>query len=204
MNDPDVRQGVLDCSCHALVLGGPGSGKTTLALRKAVLRIRAGIGTGQNVLFLSFSRAAVARIADAAKLDSTASEQKQLTVQTFHSFFWDVVRVHGYLLGAPRTLSLLLPQDEKALSGSVKRDTAGWPAWETERERMFREEGKIAFDLFAPKAVELLQKSALLRQSLASKFPLVIVDEAQDTGNDSWAAISLLAPLTQVIGSAAL
>jgi superfamily I DNA/RNA helicase len=63
---PDPRESVLACDGHALVIGGPGSGKTTLALRKA--RIRAGVVPGQTVLFLSFSRAAVTRVLDAAKL----------------------------------------------------------------------------------------------------------------------------------------
>lgn len=62
----DLRDTVIACEKHILVLGGPGSGKTTLALRKAVHRIRQGLLPGQSVLFLSFSRAAVARIADAA------------------------------------------------------------------------------------------------------------------------------------------
>ena len=65
---PDPRESVLACDGHALVIGGPGSGKTTLALRKALTRIRAGVVPGQTVLFLSFSRAAVTRVLDAAKL----------------------------------------------------------------------------------------------------------------------------------------
>jgi len=66
---PD-RQRLLDCEGHALVIGGPGSGKTTIALKKAVKRIDEGLAPGQSVLFLSFSRAAVARIGEASKTGS--------------------------------------------------------------------------------------------------------------------------------------
>jgi len=68
MNEPcPLRDSVLACEGHALVIGGPGSGKTTIALRKAVKRIQQGMTPGQSALFLSFSRAAVTRILDAAK-----------------------------------------------------------------------------------------------------------------------------------------
>lgn len=63
---------------HALVLGGPGSGKTTIALKKAVIRIDAGLDPGQSVLFLSFSRAAVARLAEATKQAVPKAQRKPL------------------------------------------------------------------------------------------------------------------------------
>jgi len=63
------HKAILEATGHGLVLGGPGSGKTTLALLKAVSRIDKGLRPGEGILFLSFSRAAVARIADAVKDD---------------------------------------------------------------------------------------------------------------------------------------
>lgn len=163
--------------------GGPGSGKTTIALRKAVKRIQQGMTPGQSALFLSFSRAAVARILDAAKLEATAAEQEQLSIQTFHSFFWDILKAHAYLLGAPRKLSILLPQDEKALSGGIDDKDDEWEQWLVERERLFHEEGRIAFDLFAPNATRLLATSGHLLSSLARRHPIIIVDEAQTPAN---------------------
>ncbi|MFX1689848.1 UvrD-helicase domain-containing protein [Paraburkholderia sp. A2RI-6] len=199
MNLPDLRQLVLDCAGHALVLGGPGSGKTTIALRKSIKRIKEGLRPGQRVLFLSFSRAAVARIADAASIEAREGERSQLLIQTFHSFFWDVLRANAYLLGAPKKLKILLPQDEKAMSGGIDRDDDGWKEWDAERHRLFHSEGRVAFDLFAPATADLIERSALLREAIASRYPLIIVDEAQDTGLHAWKCVKLLAPLTQVI-----
>lgn len=200
MNEPcELRDSVLACDGHVLVIGGPGSGKTTIALRKAVKRIRQGMRPGQSVLFLSFSRAAVARILDASKLESTKAEQAQLSIQTFHSFFWDILKAHAYLLGAPHKLSILLPQDEKAISGGIDAEDDGWDDWIVERERLFREDGRIAFDLFASNATELLSRSSHLLCSIARRHPLIIVDEAQDTGQFAWQCIQMLAPLAQVI-----
>lgn len=200
MNEPcALRDSVLACDGHILVLGGPGSGKTTVALRKAVRRIKQGMEPGQSVLFLSFSRAAVARILDAAKLEATKDECDQLSIQTFHSFFWGILKAHAYLLGAPRKLSILLPQDEKAISGGIDDEDEGWDAWQVERERLFREEGRIAFDLFAPNATELLATSSHLLSAIARRHPLIIVDEAQDTGQFAWRCIQMLTARTQVL-----
>ncbi|WP_240538328.1 UvrD-helicase domain-containing protein [Rhodoferax sp. PAMC 29310] len=82
-----LRQSLLDCNGHALVIGGPGSGKTTIALKKAVVRIRAGMTLGQSVLFLSFSRAAVARVGEATRQEVPKDQRGMLSMQTFHSFF---------------------------------------------------------------------------------------------------------------------
>lgn len=84
------RQSILDEDGAILVTGGPGSGKTTIALAKAKLVIERGLSPGQSVLFLSFSRAAVARVIEASKTQLSAALQGKLSIQTFHSFFWRI------------------------------------------------------------------------------------------------------------------
>lgn len=195
----EKRRQVLETEGHILVTGGPGSGKTTIALLKALRRIEAGLENEQEILFLSFSNAAVARIVEAAKKEKISKEHyRLLNIKTFHSFFWQVLRTHGYLLGAPKLLSLLPPHDERALSDGIERDDPAWPLWEIERERLFREEGRVAFDLFAPKAAELFGYSQI-RRLFANRYPLIIVDEAQDTGPDQWLCIRALAEYSQIL-----
>jgi DNA helicase-2/ATP-dependent DNA helicase PcrA len=178
---PD-RDRILGADGHVLVIGGPGCGKTTVALRKALLRIGAGLLPGQKVLFLSFSRAAVARIVQATRKDLPTEYRRHLDIQTFHSFCWQLVRGHGYLLGGATPIRLLPPHDERAMRNGAKDDD---PVWDAERERLFRDEGRIAFDLFAPKARAVLQGSAAHRKLIADRYPLIIVDEAQDTGTSN-------------------
>ncbi len=199
-----LRQRLLDCNGHALVIGGPGCGKTTIALKKAVVRIREGMTLGQSVLFLSFSRAAVARVGEATRQEVPKDQRGMLSMQTFHSFFWTLLSAHAYLLGCPKSLRILLPSDEQALYGTIKKKDRNegnidWLNWLAERERLFREDGKIAFDLFASNAADLLCRSAHLRRIVAQKYPLIIVDEAQDTNEHAWRCIELLAPFAQII-----
>lgn len=203
----EKRQQILDATGHVLVLGGPGSGKTTIALKKAVCQINQGLGLGQAILFLSFSRAAVARIAEVSKTEVERAKRHQLCIQTFHSFCWELLRSHGYLIGCPRRrLELLLPHDERALSGGLRppqkgqRASAAWTSWELERERLFNEDGKITFDQFAPKTAELLRRCPLILCQVADRYPVIIVDEAQDTGTEAWRCIELLSSKnTQVV-----
>jgi DNA helicase II / ATP-dependent DNA helicase PcrA len=200
----DHRQQLLDCKSHALVIGGPGSGKTTIALKKAVVRIGAGMTPGQSVLFLSFSRAAVARVGEATRQEVPKAQRGMLSMQTFHSFFWTLLSAHAYLLGAPKSLRILLPADEQAVYGTIKSkernvENPEWVKWLAERERLFHDEGKIAFELFAPNAAELLRRSGHVRRLVAQRHPLIIVDEAQDTDEHAWRCIELLAPLVQIV-----
>lgn len=200
----ELRQQILDCEGHALVIGGPGSGKTTIALKKAVVRIGAGMTPGQSVLFLSFSRAAVARVGEATRQQVPKAQRGMLSMQTFHSFFWTLLSAHAYLLGAPKTLRIFLPADEQVEYGTIKKKERNiqnpeWVKWLAERERLFREDGKIAFELFAHNAAELLHRSGHVRRLVAQRHPLIIVDEAQDTDVHAWRCIKLLAPLAQII-----
>jgi len=196
---PQQETDLLNAQGHVLVAGGPGSGKTTLALKKALHRINAGLGRGQAVLFLSFSRAAVARLMEASAGTIPAASREQLVVQTFHSLCWNLLCCHAYLLGAPSRLQILLPHDEKALSSGIDRDDAEWPAWQQERESLFLHEGRIAFDLFAPMTLRLLRQASIIRKLITQHYPLIIVDEAQDTGEDAWQIIQELRNDAQLI-----
>jgi DNA helicase-2/ATP-dependent DNA helicase PcrA len=195
----EKRQSVLRAGGHCLVMGGPGSGKTTLALMKATQRLKDGLLPGQSVLFLSFSRAAVARIADAAKRQLTLDEKAALSIQTFHSFFWQILQGHGYLLGSPRAISIVLAHDDKAMREGIERESPAWEAWEAARLEMFRAQGRVCFDLFAPLTADILAHAKAVRNRVSRRYPLVLVDEAQDTSSEQWACLRMLAEQSQVI-----
>ncbi|KXV15810.1 DNA helicase UvrD [Caballeronia megalochromosomata] len=176
-------------------MGGPGAGKTHVSLVKARNEIRAGaLAEGQRVLFLSFARSTVARIAEKAVQLVGRQELQQLEINTYHSFAWSILRSHAYLLNG-RTRVRLLPPPEAAAHladfATERRDE--------EKERLFYEEGRLHFDLFARLSARLLSCSKALTRIYSQAYPLIILDEFQDTDADQWALMRLLGQQSRLI-----
>jgi len=187
----DLRQQILDADGHLLIQGGPGCGKTTIALLKASRYVR-DLEPEQRILFLSFSRAAVRQISDRMNEVFDRQSRSRLVIRTFHAFFLDVVRSHGRLLtGVPS--SFIAPDRE------VQRRVTFAGDWEVERRRLAMEEGQFAFDTLAETAATLFEGSKALRVLYGGMYPLIIVDEFQDTNVDQWRAIKALSESATVV-----
>lgn len=209
------QKDVLATDGHIIVRGGPGSGKTTVSILKAG-NLSEAIRPSQRVLFLSFARATVSRVLEAiAEEESlTPKSRRSIEVDTYHSFFWKILKTHGYLHGWPRKLSLLTPPEE---SITVSHITAEYKALsklsddeKEERERRISHEllaraetdGLVCFDLFAPSVADLLESSSRLCRLVASKYPIIVLDEFQDTNQDQWRVVRALGTYTTLIALA--
>ena len=187
----EKRQSVINEQGHALVIGGPGSGKTTLALLKSKSMLD-GLAPGQSVLFLSFSRAAVQQILKRCREILTKEEMERIDMRTYHSFCWDILHCHGRLLGG-RPLRIMAPSAEGARRTQFNGD------WAVERRRIKDEDGMVCFDLFAAATAELFERSTHLRTWMGRLFPLVILDEFQDSDDDQWRFVQQLSAVTQTL-----
>jgi DNA helicase-2/ATP-dependent DNA helicase PcrA len=65
-------------------------------------------------------------------------------------------------------------------------------AREAEKERLFFQEGRLHFDLFARLAAEIFAGSRKLTKIYSDAYPLIILDEFQDTDADQWEMIRQL------------
>ena len=212
----DKQKGVLAANGHALVKGGPGSGKTTVSILKAGILVKERLRRWQHVLFLSFARATVSRVLEAIDEERKLPREVKLRidVDTYHAFFWRLIKTHGYLLGLPRSLNILTPPNEAVALSEIRNDykaTNKLAAVEriekkqrenAERIRLAMEEGLICFDLFAELAGKLFHGSNKIRILIANAYPTIILDEFQDTAADQWRVIQALGRNSELLALA--
>lgn len=202
----DKQKDVLAAEGHILVTGGPGSGKTTISILKAGNIVKNRLRRGQHVLFLSFARATVSRVLEAIDEEGELplEVKRQIEVDTYHAFFWRLIKTHGYLLGLPRQLNILTPHSEAVALSAIRNEYKAQNKLldqeqaekkqreDAERLRLAKEEGLICFDLFAGLAGQLLHGSNKIKALIANAYPTIILDEFQDTAANQWWVIQAL------------
>ncbi|MCX5173828.1 AAA family ATPase [Streptomyces antibioticus] len=189
------QQDVVESTAPVLVvLGGAGTGKTTTAVAAArrhledaderlALRRRAAHQAGrrtrlpapERVLFLSFSRTAVAQIIDRSS-DVIGPLAPRLEVATFHGFAWRIINSFGPHHGYPLPLAVL-----------------------SEAQRLVGGAGPgLTYSQLVPTAMGLLGLDKV-RSHYSSRYGLVICDEFQDTDDQEWQFLQQIAPTARRI-----
>ncbi|MGW4051320.1 UvrD-helicase domain-containing protein [Streptomyces sp. NPDC004779] len=177
-----------------VVLGGAGTGKTITAVAAArrhledaderlMLRRQAAhrasgrtrLPAPERVLFLSFSRTAVAQIIDRSS-DVIGPLAPRLEVATFHGFAWRVINSFGPHHGYPPPLAVL-----------------------SEAQRLIGGAGPgLTYSQLVPAAMELLDLDKV-RNHYGTRYGLVICDEFQDTDDQEWQFLQQIAPTARRI-----
>ena len=212
----DKQLEIMAVDAHLIVTGGPGSGKTTVSILKAAQLAEHKLRLGQKILFLSFARATVSRVIEAIDYEQQIprEQKRRIDVETYHSFFWRILKAHGYLVGLPRRLSILTPPGEAIALSMIRNGyttntklksftKAQKLAQEkSELQRLAYEEGRVCFDLFASTVSKILHGSARIRKLIATMYPVIVLDEFQDTNADQWCVVQELGEFSTLIALA--
>lgn len=161
-------------SSSILVLGGPGTGKTTVALWAARSYLETLSSQGQvqtRVLFLTFSRSAVSQIVRRS-VGVISAYKDRIEISTFHGLAFRLLRSFGRYSGHGVTLPQLQSPTREKLLG--------------------KDPSRLVYDDLMPGALGLLRGSTRIRSLLSARWPLVICDEVQDTGPEQWALLQEL------------
>ena len=184
LDDLDLRQrevvdAIVTSDDRILVLGGAGTGKTTTALWTARTYLETSSEIpARRVLFLTFSRSAVSQIMDRSPGVFSGSTNR-IEILTFHSLSYWLLRAFGRYAGYG-TAPIVVQSDARTkLRGHDMR--------------------RLRYGDLIPGATDILKRSERLRGLVASRWGLVICDEAQDTSIEQWELIQLLEPRKLVL-----
>lgn len=125
----------------------------------------------------------------------SSAQRAMLEVRTFHSLFLDLVRSHGRLLTGEQA-RFITPEREAILRANFKGDD---DAWKAEKHRLAIEESLYVFDTLAPALADLLERSSDLRNLYSTRYPIIVVDEFQDTSRDQWRVVQALSEASTII-----
>ncbi|MFD6912382.1 UvrD-helicase domain-containing protein [Streptomyces virginiae] len=189
------QRDVVDSTAPVLVmLGGAGTGKTTTAVAAARRHLedaderlafrrrtahqsgrRTRLPASERVLFLSFSRTAVAQIIDRSS-NVIGTLAPRLEVATFHGFAWRIINSFGPHHGYPQPLAVL--SEAQRLVGGAQPG--------------------LTYNQLVPAAMELLGLEKV-RDHYNGRYGLVICDEFQDTDDGEWQFLQQIAPAARRI-----
>ena len=182
-----------------LIVAGPGTGKSRTALAMALQKIRS-LPTSSlaRVLFLSFSNATINRLAASTGYEYSELDRKHLKFMTFHSCASEILSKYGRFAGLPYPVKVADKLEERLTAIEEGQDESSdtYPEF---LHSLARNKGLLSFSCLLPIGSALLSASETLRTVYARHYPLIIVDEFQDTSDEQWRFLKILGANSQVV-----
>lgn len=102
----EFQQAAIETPTPALVVAGPGSGKTSTLIGRAEYLLREQGVQSEQILALTFSRKAAQEMQERLQKILVAGQQAP-TISTFHAFCADLLRTHGQRVGLRQDFALV-------------------------------------------------------------------------------------------------
>ena len=98
-----------------MVLAGAGSGKTRVIIEKIIYLVRERGLPAQKIAAITFTNKAAREMRERLSKRLGAEKAREITVSTFHSLGWRILRAHHDLLGYRSGISILDEQDSQTV-----------------------------------------------------------------------------------------
>lgn len=195
----------------ALIVAGPGSGKTTVITHHIDYLIKHLKFSPSEILVISFSKAAANEMKLRYK-QLNPNSFYDVTFGTFHSVFLKFIR--NYSFNIPRLI------DEKERDGLIKKLTENTDSFEklstyisykksfistsfrtddtklellfNEYENLIKELDLMDFDDILIRCYKMVQSNSSIRQLIKNRFKAILIDEFQDINEYQYETIKLI------------
>ena len=204
-----------------LVLAGPGSGKTTVIIKRISHLITVHNIPPENILAVTFTRASANEMSDRFRSSFSSSSAPAVEFGTFHSIFLKILKdsckvnlkiikdtekfsfISSEILAQGITYESLSESTREILLSISKYKSSGIIHSNLSDDVFLRifgkyqdfmsEEGLLDFDDIIIRFHEMLKNDPALRQKLQKRFTHILIDEFQDISPLQYEAIKLLA-----------
>ncbi len=202
----------------ALVLAGPGTGKTTILTQRIVHLIKNLQVSPQNILAITFTRQAAQEMRKRLAKLLEPEQVENLTISTFHALGLQILKQNlsqNYLLIDDRDKRFILEQLNVpknqitkiiSLISRIKNTLSNIDSLTDDQKNIFKQyqnyleqHNLLDFDDLIYKTVRLLETNTDLKQQLSQTYTWLLIDEFQDINAAQYRLIELLSTENQNI-----
>ncbi len=221
LNDlnPEQQAAVKHFRGPAIVLAGPGTGKTRVLTRRIAYLIQNGHVPPEEILAITFTNKAADEIKErVVGLIRSRKVVKQLNIGTFHALGYQILNENAPYLNRQAPLVIFDEQDRKKIAKHFlgldeqalktfeqnlvryklffeKPDQASSFEEELQKyEQFLLEQNAVDLEDLIFKTVQLLRTNEQLLKQYHHRFKWILVDEYQDINRGQYELLKLLAP----------
>ncbi len=220
--NPEQRQAVMHFRGAALVLAGPGSGKTRVLTRRIAYLIRQRHVNPSEILALTFTNKAAEEMRNRLReLLGKGKNGSEVTVTTFHALGFVLLNENAERIARKRPLVIFDHKDRQRLLQEYAQEYEADAAKLSEQigtfklhgrppedapmffaalkwyEETLRRRNAVDLEDLIEKTVRLLSENEDLAKNYRNKFRWILVDEYQDINSGQYRMLKLLTATAQ-------
>jgi DNA helicase-2/ATP-dependent DNA helicase PcrA len=198
----------------ALVLAGPGTGKTRVLTERIVHLIPEHHISPDQLLAVTFTNKAAQEMRDRLKTGLVQSEWNRITISTIHALGYFILKEYGHRFGRSAAFNIILPDDDlikdlfpdpgqvqivldqisawKQSRADQGKSDADWNAICQRYEDTLKANDCFDLDDLIVKPVDLLQNHSEIREKIRQRYAWILVDEFQDINQAQYELICCL------------